>query len=257
MEVHRNEVSVTSSILAAHATYKKDAKLKEDAPSGIAKNTRNIPDDDAAAANIKHPISPAITKTLQDSINSDPTQNNFFDLINNKDAGDKKVTTEDLGILKRLKETIGKMDSSDADKKIITEDSELLKKIKEMIEAINSSEWSLAGIREIINKFSTTNQFDLQAIQGVEQNMKEQNMNLEIGLFSLTRIMEKAREALLNRADTNSDKAAGLLGLLDEQEADNNEKIATQATLEGSDANKYDTPNTTDPNASIALDIEA
>ena len=225
-----------------------------------------------------------MSKTLQDIINSDNTQTKNTNLADNNHAVEKKISTEesvllkkiketvermnssdvdkkiivieDSGLLKKIKETIEKMNSSDADKKIITEDSELLKKIKEMIEEINSSEWSLAGIREIINKFSTTNQFDLHAIQGVEKNVKEQNMNLEIGAFSLTRVMEKAREALLAQTNTDSDNAVGILGYLDEQEADN-KKIAMQTTLEESEANKYNTPNTAEPNANISLDIEA
>ncbi|MBW8036439.1 MAG: hypothetical protein FVQ79_12645 [Planctomycetes bacterium] len=174
----------------------------------------------------------------------------------NSSGDDKKIITEDSELLKKIKEMIERMNSSNVEKKIITEDSELLKKLKEMIDAINSSEWSLAGIRELIDKFSTTNQFDLQAIQGVEQNVKRQNMNLEIGAFSLARTMAKAHKALLNQVNTNSDTAAGLLEFLDKQE-EGEEKIATKTTLEELNANKYNTPHTTDPNTKNSLNIEA
>ncbi|MBW8036438.1 MAG: hypothetical protein FVQ79_12640 [Planctomycetes bacterium] len=74
MEVHRNEASLSSGILAAHGTYEKNAELKEAAPSGLASNTINIPDDDAAVADIQYPISLRMTKTQQDVTGSDYTQ---------------------------------------------------------------------------------------------------------------------------------------------------------------------------------------
>jgi len=243
MNVHRNEAKVVGSILAAHAAYKKDAESKETAPSGPANKTINIPENDAAVANIQHPINTEMTKTLQDIINRDITQTKINDSSDNKTDDGKKISMEESELLKKLKEAIERTISSDIEETIITEESELLKKIKEAIERINSSEWSLAGIRELIDKFSTTNQFDLQAIEHVEENMKEQNMELEIGVFSLTRIMEKARQELVGKTDTDSDTEIGVLGLLHKQEEEK-EKTAIQTAPEESNEN-------------ISLNIEA
>ena len=260
--------------------YKKDAK-SEGLPTS---ETKGIPDNDAAAATIKHPLRGKIAKIQQDihdasaaissaqkntrnltklceqfdqmSVNiacSEQAKNKTTDLTDNKKTTRQRFFTEESKIIKQLKELIEKMNSSDDEKTFLTKESELskklreaierirsldtggkysmeesesLKKIKEAIKDMNSSEWSLAGIRELISEFSTIVQFDIHAIQSVEENMKNKNMNLEIGAFSLTRLMEKAREALLGQANIDSDAVAGLLGLLNEQETENDTQEA-------------------------------
>ena len=77
-----------------------------------------------------------------------------------------------------------------------TAKSDLLRKIKEATERVNASEAALLGVDKLIEYFETSTQFGLEDISTVERNMKDQNMNLEIGLFSLTRVLEQAREAL-------------------------------------------------------------
>jgi hypothetical protein len=83
--------------------------------------------------------------------------------------------------------------------------SELLGKIKETMERINTSEVALLGVDKLFEDFETSTQFGLEDIGTVEKNVKEQNMDLEIGLFSLTRIMEQARKALRGQTDTGPD----------------------------------------------------
>ena len=70
----------------------------------------------------------------------------------------------------------------------------------------------MLGIQEIVEEFSTKMQFSLEDIRGVEDIMKERNMSLELGVFSLGRIMEKAKQALRSQStNINSDTAASLL----------------------------------------------
>lgn len=241
MIVQRNEMSVLRNASAADDAYKKDVEPKESALPRSGSNLSKIPDDDAAAATIQYPIREKGKKEF--SIEESESLKKFkeaMEEMKSPDTGNKYIM-EESALLKKLRETIERLRESDPDKNtILTEDSELLKKIKEAIATINASEWSLAGIREIISKFSTTTQFDLHAIQGVEENIKEQNMNLEIGVFSLVRTMEDARKALLAQGNVDANTATGLLDLLDKQKEDR-EKEATQSV---------------DLNANNSLDIE-
>ena len=177
-------------------------------------------------------------------------------LIEDRTDVAKATFATDLGVLKKLKETIEKLISSDNEKNMFKEKSELLKKIGEMIERINSSDWSLSGIRELIDKFSTTNQFDLQAIHGVEQNIKEKNMNLEIGEFSLVRTMEKAREELYVQANVDPKTDTDLQDLPEKQEDDEEERVI-QAPAEGLVGNTNNTPDSTDSDYNNLVNIEA
>lgn len=245
MIVRRSETSVLRDISAVNDAYKHVSESKEALLSGHESKSVIIPDDDAATATIQSSPAGESTAFLQDSF-----------LVDAESGGKNKIISKDLGVLKKLKEMIEKLNSSDFEKKILTEDSELLKKIEEMIERINSSEWSMAGIRELIDHFSTTNQFDLQEIQRIEQYMKDLNMNLEIGEFSLCRILEKAYARLKGEDDTDADDAAGLLGLLKRQEAEE-EKRAMQSTVGVSDGNTYNTFDSEDAEGNDLLNVEA
>lgn len=269
MNINRNETNAPSDASAIQSICKKNETVKRTTPSEPEK----IPDNDAAIANIQHPVRGEIAKIQQDihdtnaAVSSaqnliklceqlgqisgdidpgDNTETKISDLPRNEEHADKQFFRKESQLLKKIKETIERIRSSSHEKEISTEESMLSKrlretlerilsnntkrkflmdesqgsaKVREAIEKMISSEWSLAGIREIISQFSTTLQFDIKAIQSVESNMKAQNMDLEIGAFSLCRIMEKAHEALLGQANIDSDAAAGLLGLLNKQNA--------------------------------------
>lgn len=234
MEVHRNEMIAPRKVPSIHDTYKEDTELGDSLTTNGGSNSPRIPDDDAATAAIQHPLRDEGAKIQQD-----------IPLTTAETGVMKKTFAQDLGVLKKLKEMMEKLSSSDSAKKIITEDSELLKKIKETMEKIISSEWSLAGIRELIEKFSTTTQFDLHGIQNVEENIKDQNLNLEIGEFSLVRIMEKARDVLHGEETTDSHSTGSFLAFLTKQEA------------EETGGNTNNTPDSDDSKNYNLLNIEA
>ena len=244
MLVHRSETNVLHDISGIHDAYKKASESKEAPPPELESKSLTIPDDDAATATIQHSLRGETANVPQDT-----------PLADGEAGVEKKIIVQDLGVLKKVKEMLEKFNSPDDAKKSIVQDLGVLEKVKEMIEKLNSSEWSLAGIRELIDHFSTTTQFNLQGIQGVEQNMKDQNMNLEIGEFSLVRIMEKAAQELMSGGKTDSDNAAGFVALLKKQEA-NEVKRARQASAEVLGGTTSNTPDGVDGEGDNLLNIE-
>lgn len=87
----------------------------------------------------------------------------------------------------------GHFNSSSTDR---VANTELIEGIEKAIKRIKSSDNALLGVDEIIEEIKTSAQFTSGDIRGVAENMKDQNMRLEIGLYSLSRIMEDARKAL-------------------------------------------------------------
>lgn len=93
-------------------------------------------------------------------------------------------------------------------------ESKLLKEIQDTIMRINISESVLIGVNKIIDKFSTSTQFDSVEIGKIEQNIKNQNMDLEIGIYSLVRVLEEGYRALRGQGDADSDATMSLLEYL-------------------------------------------
>jgi hypothetical protein len=92
-------------------------------------------------------------------------------------------------------------------------ESELLRKIKETIEKVNTSEAALIGVDKLIEYFETATQFGLEDITFVEQNIKQQNMDLEIGFFLLPRVTDQAYKVLKGQSNTETDTAGLFLEL--------------------------------------------
>lgn len=97
------------------------------------------------------------------------------------------------------------------DMNLFAEPSSILEKIKREIKAINEFDWFLLGIRERIEEVTTNIQFGLEDILKVESNMANLNSTLELGIFTMQRIMDEAAKALRAQANVEPSKALQLL----------------------------------------------
>lgn len=79
---------------------------------------------------------------------------------------------------------------------VYTDVGELLTRFREETEQINSFDGFLLGVHEKIDQFSEPVEFGLGHVQDVEQHMAETNAKLELGIFSLARVRERAMKAL-------------------------------------------------------------
>lgn len=97
------------------------------------------------------------------------------------------------------------------DMNLFAEPNSILEKIRREIKAINEFDWFLLGIRERIEEVTTNIQFGLEDILKVESNMADLNSTLELGIFTMQRIMDEAAKALRAQANVEPSKALQLL----------------------------------------------
>lgn len=117
-------------------------------------------------------------------------------------------------------------------------ESELLREIKETIEKMKTSDSALLGVDKLIEHIKAPTQFGLEDIHNVERNVKNKNMKLEIGLYSLTRILEEEYKALRGQMNTAGETAEAnkntiAAGIAKLAEADNEKKQSDTQKEEG------------------------
>lgn len=87
----------------------------------------------------------------------------------------------------------------------------MAEKVKEAMEAIIGFDGFLLGVSQRIEKVTTHVQFELGAILDVVENIKEHNRNSELGIYSLSRVLEEAYKALRGQANIEPEAALQLL----------------------------------------------
>lgn len=69
----------------------------------------------------------------------------------------------------------------------------------------------LLGVKEQLKEVATLMQFGLGQVTDVEKNITEQHMNLELNIFSVSRIVEEAHKALRGQANLDENRTLQLL----------------------------------------------
>lgn len=100
------------------------------------------------------------------------------------------------------------------DVSVLTEAKEagsMVAKIREEIEAIKNCAGFLLGVSEQIEEVSAQMQFEPGDVNGLMENMKDLNQNLELGKYSLAQVQKEARELLRGQANIDIKSAESLL----------------------------------------------
>ena len=172
-------------------------------------------------------------EAVDDVHSKSPAVSSDKNSIQNPSANTQQGSNPDI---KELMEQCQRNSAGDGD--IDLNQSELLKKVKEVMERVNASEAALLGVDKLIEHFETKSQFGLGDITTVEKNMKDKNMNQEIGRFSLTRIMEEARKALRGQANMDPGAATRFTEYATGNTADAAEQTNTTEELADQTLNK-------------------
>lgn len=215
------------------------------APALRLKNTQSY--DDEAASTIQHPLHGKLT-SIQQSMSEVATaissvqssSEKLFSLrgqLNQMRESAEKNTGENFSkervaeLLKELNQVDGKindlvgdiknipnlpvdipaLDVSAKDINLQGDPDKMLNKIKEELKKIGDSEWFLLGVKKKLNKTTTNMQYELSEIMKVGDSMIEQNMSLELGVFSLSRNLEEAYKAMRGQANIEPEVAVQLL----------------------------------------------
>jgi hypothetical protein len=208
-----------------------------------------IADDDAAVAIIRHSHRAEISNIKKDTNNSStattPSQmmRDFCIAISEKVAQMRKLFEQTASshfsvrnIIKNMEDQTEEIrsDVESSGYSVYSDTSELLASLKKEIEAINSFKGFLIGVHNKIEGFTEQAEFSLAQIQDVEKNMAQRNATLEIGMFSLARIREKALKALRCQDDLEPERVLLLLKdvrrrSIDEQAAESpGQNVSTQ-----------------------------
>jgi len=103
--------------------------------------------------------------------------------------------------------------------------SELLSRFREEVKEIRSSDEFLIGVHEKIEQFSNQAEFKLKQVSDVADHMVDVNTDLELGVFTLTRVREDALKALRCQESPEPQRALALL-----KDNANESNAAAQAT---------------------------
>ena len=211
-------LSVSGGARAAGATRSGTKNPTEPKPD------RTIADDDAAAAAIRNPL--YAYQTQPDA--HDAERNTFLNLSTEdtlagvqKKVAEFKQLAEDIRGGRFSAKHIGNNLEADAEDirnsadmtagYVYSDVSELLARFREEVEKIKSFDGFLLGVYEKIEKFKPPAEFDLDQVQDVMQHMADVTSKLELGVFSLAHIREKALKALRCQDEPQPERVLKLL----------------------------------------------
>ena len=211
----RNLLNVSGGARAVRATR---SGTKSPTPA------RTITNDDAAAAVIRDPHQS--NQAAPDT--QDAERNPFLHLsiedtlaaVQKKVAKIKQLAQDIRSGLFSARQTGDKLeaDAEDiknnadtAEKRVYSDVSELLSRFKEEIGKIRSFDGFLLGVYDKIEDFKPTAEFDLNQVHDVEEHMAKVTSKLELGVFSLASIREKALKALRSQDEPQPERVLKLL----------------------------------------------
>jgi hypothetical protein len=184
-----------------------------------------VTNDDAVAVVIRNPL--YASQTQQDT--RDTERNPFLNLsiedtfsaVQKKVAELKQLAKDIRGGRFSAKRTGDKLEDDAENIKnnadmttghVYSDVSELLAQFREEVEKIKSFDGFLLGVHDKIEQFKPPAEFDLDQVQDVEQHMAEVTSKLELGVFSLSRVREKALKALRSQDEPQPERVLKLLG---------------------------------------------
>ncbi len=211
-------LSISGGERAARATRGGTKNPTEPTPD------RTVADDDAAAAAIRNPL--YAYQTEPDA--HDAERNTFLNLSTDDTlAGVQKKVAELSQLAEEIRggrfsaKHIGNKLEADAEDIgnsadmtagcVYSDVSELLARFKEEIGKIKSFDGFLLGVHDKIERFSPPAEFDLDQVQDVMDHMADVTSKLELGVFSLARIREKALKALRSQDEPQPERVLKLL----------------------------------------------
>ncbi|MHC4508395.1 MAG: hypothetical protein ACYTAO_05470 [Planctomycetota bacterium] len=213
-----NLLSVFGGAHAANTTEKRISSSTE--PT----RTRTVPDDDAAVADIRHAGRlPQVQQDGQDSRDQLAMSLSIEEVMaairRRLDKFRELIEGIRTGRLSagNLSEELGgagegiRGGAATSQNRVFSDVSELLAHLREEISEIQSFEGFLLGVHEKIEEFRPQAEFDLDQLRDVEEHMAEVNSDLELGIFSLARVTEKALRALRCQENLESERALKLL----------------------------------------------
>ena len=213
-----NVLDVSGGVRAAQPT-----RGGIESPTGPTPD-RAIADDDAAEAVIRNP--PSTNQTAPDTRGAgrnssvNPSIEETFAAVKNKVAELRQIAEEIRNGRFSARQTGDKLEADAEDiknsdditaRRVYSDVSELLARFKEEIRKIRSFDGFLLGVHDKIERFSPPAEFDLDQVQDVMQHMADVNSKLELGVFSLARVREKALKALRSQDEPEPERVLKLL----------------------------------------------
>ncbi len=134
-----------------------------------------------------------------------------------RELGDNVDSFRDYGVLERLKEQIGAFNADGVLEnlkegiKALTSSNNGLEKLKEEIEAVLAFEGFLLGVQEEIDGFTKYVESHLEQVPDIERSIKEINENLELGKFTVARMIEEALRAMRGQAHLDPERVLRFL----------------------------------------------
>jgi len=211
----RNLLSLSGGARAAKATR---SGTKNSAPA------RTIANDDAVVAVIRNPL--YANQTEPDTQTTE--QNPFLNLsiedtlaaVQKKVAELKQLAQDILSGRFSARQTGDKLEADAEDIRnnakmtaghIYSDVSELLTRFRDEVEKIKSFDGFLLGVHDKIENFKPQAEFDLDQVHDVEEHMAKVTSKLELGVFSLARVREKALKALRCQDEPQPERVLKLL----------------------------------------------
>jgi hypothetical protein len=209
------------NLLSAFAS-ERAANTTEKRISSSAKPTRirTVPDDDAAVADIRngHRLQQAkqdgqdahlrfmtieeIMAAIRERLEK------FRELMESIRSGRFSA----YNLAEELEATArGRSGAATPKRRVYSDVSELLAHFRDEISEIQSFHGFLLGVYEKFEQFQAPAEFDLNQVRDVEEHMAEVNSNLELGIFTLARVREKALRALRCQEDSEPERVLKLL----------------------------------------------
>jgi len=213
-----NVLSMSGGVRAAKPT-----RGGIESPTGPTPD-RAIADDDAAEAVIRNPLS--ANQTAPDTRGAgrnssvNPSIEETLAVVKSKVAELRRIAEEIRNGRFSARQTGEKLEAdaehikNNADmteRHVYSDVSELLARFKKEIGKIRSFDGFILGVHDKIERFSPPAEFDLDQVQDVMQHMADVTSRLELGVFSLARVREKALKALRSQDEPEPERVLKLL----------------------------------------------
>jgi hypothetical protein len=210
-----NPLSISGGVRAAGAT-----RIGPKSPT----LARTVASDDGVAVVIRNPLyakqthpdtqdserNPFLNLSIEDTLAA--VQKKVAELKQlAKDIRNGRFSARQTGDKHEENAEVIKNNTDLTEKRVYSDVSKLLARFKEEIEEIKSFDGFLLGVPDKIERFSPPAEFDLDQVQDVMQHMAEVTSKLELGVFSLARVREKALKALRCKDEPQPDRVLKLL----------------------------------------------
>ncbi|HUV65890.1 MAG TPA: hypothetical protein VMW24_18490 [Sedimentisphaerales bacterium] len=197
--------NVANTLSGGHALNPRQSVVSESAKST---SPTAVPDDEAAVAVIRNPLG-------AQEVRQDGRDENAQHPLRQTIEETAEAIREKLDEFKELVEgiTIGGFSARNLSQNLEAEAeqirggetsigrvysgvSELLSRFRDEVNEIRSFDGFLLGVHEKIEQFRHPAQFELNQVRDVAEHMADVNADMELGIFTLARVREKALKAM-------------------------------------------------------------